>query len=467
VPLRFHDEPIGLLVAYPRVRRPSAGDRALLASLATQLAVAVQNARLHERATELGEALRSVLEAERRSARQLGALYEISSAFATSLSLETTLEAVTRTIVQVFDADAAAIRVPDERGTMVTRAVYVADERLAPVVRTLLERPQPALRIRGPLALTPERAAELGGAHALLAPFLEAGSTAVVVPIETPAEVLALLTIVSLDPAAPISPDTVAAAGTIAAQTALAIDNARLYQQQKQFAEKIQRALLPDERPEVPGLEVGTVYESAARLDVGGDVYDFLELGDGRLAVVLGDVMGHGIDATADMAMAKFVFRSLAREHPEPHDFLAAANEVISDEIGLGKFITMAYVTLDASGAVAGASAGHPAPRLVLPDGCVRELACGGLALGIAQGQEYEEAHAVLPPGAAVVLYTDGVVEARRNGELFGPERLDAFLGEHSRLAPEELARALVDACRAFAGGDVSDDCAVVVVRRS
>ena len=72
-------------------------------------------------------------------------------------------------------------------------------------------------------------------------------------------------------------------------------------------------------------------------MDVGGDVYDFLALADGRLAVVLGDVTGHGIEATADMAMAKFVFRSLAREHSEPGDFLASANEVVAGEIGAGQ----------------------------------------------------------------------------------------------------------------------------------
>jgi serine phosphatase RsbU (regulator of sigma subunit) len=114
------------------------------------------------------------------------------------------------------------------------------------------------------------------------------------------------------------------------------------------------------------------VYDSSARVDVGGDIYDFMELDDGRLAVVLGDVTGHGVEATADMAMAKFVFRSLAREHPEPGDFLAAANDVIVDEIAPGKFITMAYLAIDgARGDVACASAGHPAPRLVLPDGTV------------------------------------------------------------------------------------------------
>src|SRR5436189_6288913 len=109
----------------------------------------------------------------------------------------------------------------------------------------------------------------------------------------------------------------------------------------------MQRSLLPRGRPRIPGIGLGDVYEASARVDVGGDVYDFIALDDGRLAVVLGDVTGHGIEAAADMAMAKFVFRSLAREHPEPHEFLAAANDVVVGEIAPGKFITIAYPVID------------------------------------------------------------------------------------------------------------------------
>jgi sigma-B regulation protein RsbU (phosphoserine phosphatase) len=240
-----------------------------------------------------------------------------------------------------------------------------------------------------------------------------------------------------------------------------------LYQQQKQFAETIQRALLPGTKPDVKGLDVGAVYESAARLDVGGDVYDFLELGDGRLAVVVGDVTGHGVEATADMAMAKFVFRSIAREHSEPSDFLAHANEVIAGEIGLGNFITMVYLALDSRGRVTVASAGHPAPRLVSADGTVEPLTCRGLALGIEGGQVYEQVEARLAAGAAVVLYTDGVIEARSGRELYGEERLDACLAERAQLPAQALAAAVLADCRAFAGGELRDDCAIVVARKT
>ena len=468
VPLHAREEPIGLLIAYPGDRTLGENDLALLTALAAQLAVAVQNARLHERATELGAQLYEVLDAERQASRQVTALYEISRSFAQTLSLDSTLTAVTETLVKEFQVDAAVIRVPDERGDQfVPRAVHVAETRLAAAVRTILDRPQPRpARTHAPVLLDTAAVTRLGGAHALLRPFLEAGSTAALIPIATGTDLLAELTIVSLDPAEPITHDTLATARTIAQQAALAIDNARLYQQQKQFAETMQQSLLPRERPDVDGLEVGRVYESAAQVDVGGDVYDFLELPDGRLAVVLGDVTGHGIDATADMAMAKFVFRSLAREHPEPSQFLAYANDVVVDEIAAGKFITMVYVTVDPAGEVICACAGHPEPRLVSSDGRVEPLVCGGLALGIDAAQQYEQVAAQLPPGGAVVLYTDGVIESRRDRELFGAERLDEVLAANAGRPAQELADAVLAACRSFAGGDLPDDCAIVVIRR-
>jgi serine phosphatase RsbU (regulator of sigma subunit) len=468
VPLQVGGELIGLVALYPRRRRVAESEAALLAALGAQLAVAVQNARLHERATQLGERLTSVLESERQSTRQLTALYEISSSFTQTLSLDATLEAITSTIVGVLGVDAAVIRMPDERGdTFVPRAVHVVESRLDDPVRTILERPQPRPpRSRDPVLLDVATAVRLGGAHALLVPFLEKGSTAALLPIASPTEQLAQLTIISLDPAAPIDRETLATAGTIAQQAALALDNARLYQQQKEFAETMQQSLLPQDRPGIAGLEIGAVYESAARVDVGGDVFDFLELPDGRLAVVLGDVTGHGIDATADMAMAKFVFRSLGRAHADPADFLARANDVVLSEIAPGKFITMIALVVDPNGPVRAASAGHPEPRIVDGNGAVTALQCRGLALGVEEGQTYDAVDAELATGATVVLYTDGVVEARRGRELFGVERLDAVLTEHHDAPAQDLAAAVIAACRAFAG-ELADDCAVVAIRRA
>jgi serine phosphatase RsbU (regulator of sigma subunit) len=366
---------------------------------------------------------------------------------------------------------------PDaRREALVSRALYVADPRLAPALPGILARPQPldrvpsagAFRSGRPFSLDPQTARAMGPPNELLVPFLEKGSTAVLLPIATPAELHGTLKLLSLDPARPITAETIEIGLSVAAQAALAIENASLVQHQKEFADTMQRSLLPRSLPELPGLELGDVYESSALVDVGGDVYDFLVLEDGRLAVVLGDVTGHGIDAAADMAMAKFVFRSLAREHPEPGAFLAAANEVVCGEIAPGKFITMLYLTIDpATGELACASAGHPRPKLIRPDGTVGAVAARGLALGIEPGQAYDETRIELPVGGTVVLYTDGVVEARLEGELYGTERLQAVLAERARLPADALARAVIEDCRSYAGDELPDDCAVVVIKRT
>lgn len=478
VPLLVRNEVIGLLAIYqPRGRVTTENESALLAALAAQLAVAVQNAQLHEQSKRLGEDRERALEAEKAAAKQVRALYEISRSFAQSLSLEATLDAVASTVVDVLDVDVALIRMPDERReSLLPRAMGVADPRLEQAVRSILYRPQPfgahpvqqLFRLGEPFQINPAVVTEIGGPAVALVPFLERGWTGAAVPIATTAEVLASLTIVSTRPGSPITAETVEQAAAIGGQAALAIDNARLYQQQKEFADTMQRSLLPRSAPALQGLQLGDAYESSARVEVGGDVYDFMELADGRLAVALGDVTGHGIEAAADMAMAKFVFRSLAREHPEPSDFLQSANDVVVGEIAPGKFITMIYLVIDGNtGAIAAAGAGHPPPRIVAPDGGVSGVDAHGLVLGIEPSQSYDEVRAQLEPGGLVVLYTDGVIEARQGSELYGTERLDALLAERRELAPADLAQAVLTDCRAFAAGELADDCAVVVVKRT
>jgi serine phosphatase RsbU (regulator of sigma subunit) len=478
VPLLAGQDIIGLLGVFPAgARILTENESALLSALAVQLAVAVQNAQLHERAKQLGDERERALDAERAASKRVRALYEISRSFAQSLSLEATLQAVASTVVDVLGVDIALIRMPDERREwLMPRAIEVAEPRLDEAVRSIIYKPQAfgvhpvqlLFRQGEPFLITRQTVEELGAPATALLPFLERGWTGAVVPIATPAEVLASLAIISVQPGSPVTAETIDQATAIGGQAALAIDNARLYQQQKEFSDTMQRSLLPRSVPELRGLELGDAYESSAHVEVGGDVYDFMELGDGRLAVALGDVTGHGIEAAADMAMAKFVFRSLAREHPEPGDFLQSANEVVVGEIAPGKFITLVYMLIDGGkGEVAAAGAGHPPPRIVAADGSVTGLEARGLVLGIEPNQHYEEVRATLDVDGAVVLYTDGVIEARRDSELYGVERLDRVLSERRDLSANELARVVLDDCRAFARGELADDCAVVVVKRT
>ena len=211
----------------------------------------------------------------------------------------------------------------------------------------------------------------------------------------------------------------------------------------------MQRSLLPRSVPELQGLELGDAYESSAHVEVGGDVYDFMELGDGRLAVALGDVTGHGIEAAADMAMAKFMFRSLAREHPEPGGLPAVCER---GDRRRDRAREVHHARLSAhrrqKGEVSAAGAGHPPPRIVGADGSVTGLEARGLVLGIESNQEYEEVRASLEPGSAVVLYTDGVIEARCDGELYG-KRVSTDCSASAAIFPRASSRS---ACSTTAG---------------
>ena len=186
VPLRARDDLNGVLAVYPDAGRElTEYEEELLLALAAQLAVAVENARLHERTKRADEARREALDAEREATRRLRALYDISSTFSESLSLDQTLEAVTRTIVETLHVDAAVLRMPDPRGdALVPVALNVREERLRESMRAILSLPQPltpvaprAFRSGHAVVLDGRTAKALGAAHEPLVPFLERGSS--------------------------------------------------------------------------------------------------------------------------------------------------------------------------------------------------------------------------------------------------------------------------------------------------
>ena len=164
--------------------------------------------------------------------------------------------------------------------------------------------------------------------------------------------------------------------------------------------------------------------------------------------------------------MTKFSFRVLARGDAEPSAVLASANDVVCEEIEPGKFVTLVYAVIDpVTRELACGSAGHPPARIVLPSGRVTPLGVSGLPLGIEPDQEYPSERVELEPGSVVVLYTDGVVEARSEGELYGEERLDRLLARNHHLSAQELASAILADCRRYSGGDLADDCAIVCLK--
>ncbi|OAN44581.1 stage II sporulation protein E [Chloroflexus islandicus] len=238
---------------------------------------------------------------------------------------------------------------------------------------------------------------------------------------------------------------------------------AREIEQELQLARDIQQGLLLEAAPHLPGWEVTAI--SLPARDLGGDLYDFLPLADGRHGIMIGDVSGKGLPAALRMAVARTVFRHEARRNADPATTLAAVNRGVLSEIPHG-MVTMLYLQLEPrSGVICCANAGHTFPLIVTDE--LRELEVSGLPLGVDHESEYTELSAAIAPGESLLLYTDGLIEAEGpDGQILGFERLAALVMAQPQRKPRALAAALVHEVRSWTNGVLSDDVTMVILRR-
>ncbi|MFD0319032.1 SpoIIE family protein phosphatase [Streptomyces flavalbus] len=253
---------------------------------------------------------------------------------------------------------------------------------------------------------------------------------------------------------------------SLAGLIAQALDRARLYDTKHALAHGLQQALLPHVLPEVTGLRVAARYLPATRgMDIGGDFYDVIRLGDTAAAAVIGDVQGHNVAAAALMGQVRTAVHAHATVGTSPARVLAAANRLLTD-LGVDLFTSCLYARLDfARGRVTLASAGHPPPLLRLPDGDTRPLVLPpGPLLGIDPDADFPVTEVPLAPGTLLALYTDGLVETP------GVDLDDsiAALAEHlAHTGHEDLDLLIDDLLRkASAARQRTDDVALLVLHR-
>jgi len=201
-------------------------------------------------------------------------------------------------------------------------------------------------------------------------------------------------------------------------------------EQELRTAQIIQLSLLPKERPTLSGWRIATYYQAAR--EVGGDLYDFLPLEDGRLGLVIGDVTDKGMPAALVMASTRSMLRAAARAMDSPGEVLARVNDLLSADIPAKMFVTCFYAILDpGNGRLRFANAGHDLPYRQRP-GSAYELRATGMPLGLMPGMRYEDQEVILDQNENILFYTDGLVEAHNPGrEMFGFPRLRTLLAEH------------------------------------
>lgn len=465
---------LGALVAgFAAARDFSAEDEAFLEAVATQCAAALGRAELYEQREH------ARLAAENARAR-LAFLAEASAELARSLDLEDTLAHLARLAVPRLADWCALYLLHDGRPQMAGLAHK--DPQRTELARALLTRRPIALdnpfgigavlrtgvreihqpitgELRARIAQDAEHAAQLLDMHA-----------AAILPLIVRGRVIGAL-FLAMHTGRDLDTEIVALGEELAVRAGAAIDNARLFTARTETARTLQASLLPPALPVIDGLDLGARYVAgSAGIDIGGDFYDVFPLHGNRYLLVLGDVRGRGVGAAGTALLIRHVIRSAAVRLRSPAAFLTHLNEVLLREQGVEVEPSFATAVLavvhprpDGSAEVNVAVAGHPLPLLRSADGRVRAVGTPGTALGIIEDLSVTDVRVVLGAGEALLCFTDGATERRRDAEMFGEARLAATFAATTGGA-DAIAAAVEDAVAAFAVDDLSDDLALLVV---
>ncbi len=231
-----------------------------------------------------------------------------------------------------------------------------------------------------------------------------------------------------------------------------------------QEALRIQRKLLPAAMPEIDGLEIATSWQPAS--GVGGDCFDAIAFGGTKLGVTIADVVGKGIPAALLMSNLQASVRAFATEAAPPAELCHQVNRILCGRIAEGRFISFFYCTIDTdAGVIAYCNAGHYPPVLVRASGAVERLSAGGPVLGVFPEATYLPGDAVIEHGDRIVLYTDGITEARNEAdEEFGEDRLISIAVENRPCSAPALQARIAEAVASFSGGRFHDDATLIVM---
>jgi GAF domain-containing protein/integral membrane sensor domain MASE1/anti-sigma regulatory factor (Ser/Thr protein kinase) len=444
-------------------------DRALLEAMAGQVGHAIERARLYETAVELGEL------AERRSARER-LRNDVSTRMTAAVDERGEVQGLLDALVPAM-ADFATVEVPDGRGSTRVLAVAHTDPGKLDTLRLVRERhalgPDDANAVARTIATgesqfieridratiqeydpDPEAKALLG----VLGPC-----SYLCVPLATHGSVLGALLLCHAESGRHYAPEDLTFLQGVATEAALRMDNSRLQHTEHRIAEVLQRSLLPPTPPVLPALAMAVRYLPAAvGTRAGGDWYDLIELDDRDVAIVVGDVVGHGPSAAAVMGQLRSALAAYLGEGHGPAEALTRLSRFARRVEGARGSTATCLVLDTVTGWLRWAHAGHPPPLVIGPGGAAYLGDATGTLLGVTDPPPYTEGRTTLGAGSSILLYTDGLVE--RRGEVID-EGLDRLLVAASRFTggPEGL----LDHVHAtlVAATEPSDDIAMIVAR--
>ncbi|HEY1333459.1 MAG TPA: GAF domain-containing SpoIIE family protein phosphatase, partial [Myxococcaceae bacterium] len=295
----------------------------------------------------------------------------------------------------------------------------------------------------------------------------------VVLPLGARGSVLGTLTLWIMRPANAFDETARRTAKRLADRAALALDNARLHEQQRHIASVLQHSLLPRSLPKIKGFEASSRFLAAGEAyEVGGDFYDVFRTGSRNWTAVIGDVCGKGPEAASLTALARYTVRTASAPDRAPSEVLRTLHDSISAERTDFRFCTAALARIHAPSNGKGetrvtvALGGHPLPLILRKNGKVDPVGRPGTLLGVLPSPVLADAEATMGVGDSLILYTDGVLDVRDSSERGDPGWIAGEVGKLAGRSADEIAEALADAAIERHGGEPRDDIAILVLHR-
>lgn len=407
---------------------------------------------------------------------------EASRLLASSMDYTATLQKIARLAVPQI-ADWCAVDVLGESGEIERVAVHHSDPRKVELAEKLNRNYHPKLDdssgvpevIRGaePRIYTdidPDTLAAYArdGAHLELLRELQA-TAVVIVPLAAPTRTLGAITLASSESSRRLSQADLGLAIRLGRRAGTAVENARLYTERARITHTLQRSLLPEALPQITGIEIQTLYAPAGQLnEVGGDFYDVFDYDDAQAMIVIGDVCGKGPRAAGVTALARHTLRAAAIGGQSPTEMLETLHQALLRQPPGADLCTVCLIMLTRekrSARMTIALAGHPPPLLIGGSGVVEQVGQSGTVLGVVSPVSVQESEIELGAGETLLLYTDGVIEAGRPGNLLDEDGLIDLCAAAPGLALTEFLEHIEQAAIARANGKLRDDIALLGLR--
>jgi serine phosphatase RsbU (regulator of sigma subunit) len=398
-------------------------------------------------------------------ADNLETVFRISQTVGSSLEVKVVLDRVLDVVQKILSADAVALMTYDAR--LRTMSTEMARGAVSPSIVERMFKPGDDIigyvfESGEPVSLR-DMSETMGGIagdaarHGL--------QSMLAVPLLARGRSLGVLTVFSASEGA-FGEEDMNLLRTFASQAALAIDTARLYSREHEVASVLQRSLLPEALPNFPELEAASVYEPAGgEAEIGGDYYDLFRAPDSTIWLSIADVCGKGVRAATKTSMIKYAVRSLVAAGFSPGRVIGEVNRMVAEAGDASDIVTLWVGRVDVGrGRMMWSAGGHPPGLLRRGDsGEIVQLASTGPLLGAIMEVTYTDESTSIRTGDALILYTDGVTEARSGNTFFGEERVQCAL-EPGGTAADVVDR-LTTAVRRFVQSDFRDDVAVLAVR--